>query len=263
MVAWQWKGVSDRWKKMPTKALNSTQDWMSWGPGMSDKLQTWWDDENRPDDIKLSPNGLAHYKFVKVDVAPNGALLRSGGKAACSILVKRINVCVMGIEDVVLVDDELVRVTFQMGMSGNTWFTQTCHKSLNWRMFLTNCMTKMEDKLTRPEMKFVKILRADGSFVDMAQFPKDEQSAAVNANVMRRPAAKSSASRKRPASKNHGNKSKKGRRNLLDPALKEGERKKYLAGAVRAARPQVSDSLSSSEYYASDNDNAPEEGEED
>ena len=132
-----------------------------------------------------------------------------GGKAACSILVKRINVCVMGIEDVVLIDDELVRVTFQMGMSGNTWFTQTCHRSLNWQMFLTNCVGKMEDKLTRPEMKCAKILRADHVFVGMAQNPKDEQTANVNANVMRRPAAKSSASRKRPASKAHGASSKK------------------------------------------------------
>ena len=257
IVAWQWKGVSDCWKKVPIKAFNSTAEWNTWGPGMSDKLQSWWEDENQKDEIRLSPDGMAHYKFVKVDVTANGALLRSGGKAACSILVKRINVCVLSIQSVEKVLEESVRVTFQMGMSGATWFSQTCHKSLNWRMFLTNCWGKMDGRLTGPEMRFVKILRPDGSFVDMGQHPVNERSAIVNENAMKRPASKNGASRKRPAAKGQSPASKKNRDNDYDLAFKEGERNKYLEGAVQKARPAVSD-VSSSEQE-SDHD----EGEED
>ena len=188
LVAWQWKGCNSRWKKVPMRCLNNRDDWVHFGPQMSEKLQGWWEDDNREPSIRLSPDGMSFFKFAMQDKVTQGALLVSGGKAPCSIMVKPINSCILLIEDVAKVEHEFVKVTFQMGMSGATWFSQTSHISMNWRVFLTTCTSKLDGRLTKPEIKFVRLLRMDGSIVDITKHPIDEVQEADHA--YKRPASK-------------------------------------------------------------------------
>ena len=233
VVAWQWKGCDSRWKKMPVRSLASKDDWSHLGPEMSAKIQEWWDNEHREDFIKMSTDGFSYYKFVLKDKTTQGALV-SGGKASCSILLKPINVCILIIEEVTKVANDYVRVTFQFGMSGVTWFSKTSLAVHNWRMFLTMCSGQLESKLTKPEVKFVRVMRMDGTFVDMAQHPLDE-----NHTIDERHPFARKMPCKRPASKSNdekpssskpsavGNATKKLKQ--MDMPLTEGERKKFAA----------------------------------
>lgn len=226
LVAWQFKPCNDRWKKLPLRCLKSKEDWCHLGPEMSAKIQKWWDNEEREDSIKLSTDGMSYYKFVLKDIATQGALLESGGKAACSILLKPVHCCILVIEEVTKVSDDYVRVTFQLGMSGATWFSKIGLAVFNWRMFLTMCSSQLETRLTKPEVKFVRVMRMDGTIVEMAQHPLDENHSIDERHPFARKTCKRPASQTKNAKSPKIENAKKKVKHM-DMPLTEGERKKF------------------------------------
>ena len=152
--------------------------------------------------------------------------LESGGKAACSILLKPIHCCILVIEEVTKVADDYVRVTFQLGMSGATWFSKVGLAVFNWRMFLTMCSSQLETRLTKPEVKFVRVMRMDGTIVDMAQHPLDENHSIDERHPFACKTCKRPASQSKDAKSPNIEKAKK-KVKQMDMPLTEGERKKF------------------------------------